>query len=293
MRKSLLVTVLLLVTLLTVSLGCKAPASFEVVSLDITPPETIAGTAVSIIAKVKNTGVSEGTYTATLTLDGVKVETKDIVVAPGATETVNFSLAKDKAGTYTLAVGELSSSLTLKQKLMAKEVELKYDSNKARDALSGRGGHIVDFSPPTTPFTIKTIKIAGILSTRADKGVENNTFDLQILDKNLKVIYTVTYPYSRFSSAAIAWVNFEIPDVEVNDNFNVHIYTQSPRWGLHIGADDSVLNEHSDATTKDSAGNILILAQWPFGSASENWFGDKSKVNWMIRVVGTVMVPQE
>lgn len=182
---------------------------------------------------------------------------------------------------------------TQKPPPVPKEVELKYDNNKSRDALSYTGGHIVDFSPPTTPFIVKTIRVAGFLSPKADKGVENKTFDLEILDKDLKVIYTVAYPYSRFSSTATSWVNFEVPDVNVNDKFYIHVYTQSPRYGLHIGADDSVVNEHSDVTSKDAAGNVLILAFWPYGPSSEYWFGDKSKVNWMIRVVGTTMVPQE
>jgi hypothetical protein len=142
-------------------------------------------------------------------------------------------------------------------------------------------------------FTITKLKIVGFLSPKADKGVENKTFDLQILDKDLKVIYTVTYPYSKFSSSAPTWTDFEVPDIKVNDKFYVHIYTLSPRYGLHIGADDSVANEHSNVTVKDAAGNIIISAQWPYGPASEYWFGDPKKVNWMIRVVGTTMVPQE
>jgi hypothetical protein len=176
---------------------------------------------------------------------------------------------------------------------VAKEVELKYDNGKARDGLSMRGGHIVDFSPPTTPFTITKLKIDGFLSIMADTGVENKTFDLEILDKDLKVIYTVTYHYSKFPFSRPAWEDFEVPDIKVDDIFYVHIYTQSPRYGLHIGADDSLANKHSNVTTKDAYGNILIVAQWPYGPSPDYWFGDKSKVNWMIRVVGTAMVPEE
>jgi hypothetical protein len=216
------------------------------------------------------------------------------VVAPGATETASFSLAKDKAGTYQVAIGEKSSSLMVGPKLVAKETELKYDKGAARDSLSIPGGHIVDFTPPAIPFTIKTIKIAGGVYDGGAGNIDElkkRSFDLQILDKDLKEIYTVTYPYSKFPSNSTAWINFEIPNVNVNDKFYVHIYTNSPRFGLHIGADDSIPNEHSEITARDNAGNVVILAAWYY--SRDYWFGDKSKVNWMIRVVGTGMVPQE
>jgi len=210
---------------------------------------------------------------------------------------VTFLLVKDTPGTYEVGIDELTASLTAKQKLIAKEFELKYDDGTARDALSfWNGGHVVDFEPPATPFIIKTIRIVGGLFDGGAGNIEEikkKNFDLEILDKNLNVIYTVTYPYAKFTSFAIAWSDFEIPDVEVGDKFYVNIHTMSPRYGLHIGADDSVKNEHSDVTVRNTPGNTVIPAWWPYGPTSEYWFGDKSKVNWMIRVVGTAMVPAE
>ena len=290
------VLLLALALLLTSSIvACAKPAEFELVSLDVTPSEVIAGDTVSVIAEVRNIGGTEGVYTAVLTVDGEEAETKDIAVTPEATEIVTFSLMTGKAGTYQVAIGELSSSLTVKQKLVAKEVELKYDDGEARDSISfWAGGHIVGFQPPDTPFIVKTVKIAGGLYDGGAGNIEEikkRNFDLEILDKDLKVIYTVTYPYDEFTSFATAWTSFELPDVEVHDAFYVNIHTVSPRYGLHIGADDSVVNEHSDVTARRSGGSTAILAQWPY--PSDWWFGDKSKVNWMIRVAGTIMVPIE
>jgi len=85
-----------------------SPAEFEVSLLDIKPPEAIAGETVSITAEVKNTGESEGSYTAVLSVDGATVETKEVTLAPGATEKVSFAFAKDAAGSYTIEVGGLS-----------------------------------------------------------------------------------------------------------------------------------------------------------------------------------------
>jgi len=293
-RTGLVVAVGLLVIVFAVALDCKAPSNFVVESLDITPPETTAGTTVSIIAKVRNSGGSEGKYTAALTVNGIKVEMKDILVAPGATETVGFSLVKNEAGSYQVTIGELSENFTVKFKLAVKEIELKYDKGQGRDSLSTSGGHIVDFSPPAIPFTIKTIKIAGLVTDGGSGSIDElkkRFFDLQILDKDLKNLYTVTCRYDKFPSDYAAWINFDIPDLIVSDKFYVHTYTNSPRFGLHIGADDSVPNEHSDITTRGEYAKAIISPIWPY--SRNYWFGDKSKVNWMIRVVGTCMVPQE
>jgi hypothetical protein len=296
MKNNLLQYLALALALLTLTAAgaCAKPAAFEVTSLDITPPEATAGETAIVTAEVSNIGGSEGTYTAVLTVDGATVETKDVTLAPSATETVTFSLVKDTPGTYQVGIGGLTSSLTVQERLVVKEVELKYDDGAARDSISADvpwlGGHIVEFSSPATPFTIKEVRIAGAISSSAT-GLEGKTFDVEIWDKNLEVLYSATYPYTKFPVDATTWIEFEVPDIEVTDKFYAHIYTDSTWPGLHIGADDSVVNEHSDCTIRTAEGVTLILAQWPYMATL--WFGDRSKVNWMIRVVGTAMMPED
>lgn len=297
MRKGFWLSVLLLATVLVLPTACKAPAEFEVASLDIVPPEVTAGDQVSVTVKVKNTGGSEGVYTAILTVDGATVETKEVAPALGASETVTFSLVKDTPGTYKIGIGGQTSSLTVKQKLVAKEFELKYDNGQARGYVSASvpwvGGHIVDFAPPATPFTIKKVRVAGVINPRAGV-VEGKTFDVEIWDKGQKVLHGATYPYTKFPVGAAAWVEFDVPNVEVNGRFYAHIYTDSP-WpgpGPYIGADDSITNEHSNTTIRTEKGAVRILEPWGY-QRDWGWFGDKRKVNWMIRVVGTAMVPAE
>lgn len=117
MRKSLWVSMLILAVVLILPSACArpAPAAFEVVSLNVTPTEVTAGDTVNVTVEVKNTGGSESVYTATLTVNGAKAETKDVTVAPGATEAVTFSLVKDKAGTYQLTICGSISSLRVKE----------------------------------------------------------------------------------------------------------------------------------------------------------------------------------
>ena len=301
MRKKVWANVLLLVAVLISLLACKAPAEFELMSLEVTPPEVTSGDPVSVTAGVKNIGGSEGVYNATLTVEGVEAETKEVTVAPGDTETITFSLLKDEAGSYQVAIGDLSSAFVVKEKepiSVAKEIELKYDDGDARDCISASPpiltGHLVNFTPSSIPFTIKKVQVYGGIY---GSGWEGKDFEVEIWGKDHKVLHGATYPVTKFPVAIefkveeSAWVDIEIPDIEVTDKFYVHVYTGTGRLqGIHVGADDSVVNEHSDVTVRTAGGTTRILAQWPY--LRTLWFGDKSKVNWMIRVVGTVMVAE-
>jgi hypothetical protein len=296
--------VLLLAMVLTVLPACKAPAEFEVTSLDVTPTEVTAGDTVSITADVKNIGGNEGVYAATLTIDGVEVETKNVTVAPGATETINFSLAKDKAGTYKIAVGERNLSLVVKEKkpvLVAKVVELKYDNDKPYEYLvSVDGGWLVDFLPPVTSFTIRKIRLFG------SRGSQERTFELEIWDKDHKELFKKAYPSSKFPIGTSApgneklavgatWVELEVPNIEVTDRFYVHIWNGPSFGGIHLGADGSVKNEHSAITIR-TAGITKEVESWAQSNFCLCWTflnWSKPKVNWMIRVVGTAMVSEE
>ena len=106
--------------------------------MDITPMKAVTGETVSITAVVENIGGSEGTYAAMLTMDGVLIEAKEVAVTPGSSKVVTFSLVKETTGTYEMAIGDLSSTLTVEEKLepSPKEVELKYDAGEIKTLTS-------------------------------------------------------------------------------------------------------------------------------------------------------------
>lgn len=286
MKKALLLTMALLMIVLASSVACTSGARFEVVSLDVAPSEVPAGETVTITANVTNTGGSEGTFNATLTVDGLEAATKNVTVAPGSTEVVTFALTKDEAGTYETGLGELTSTFTVVE---LQEIELKYDDGVARDWLSSGGGYLIDFVPPETPFTIKTVRIFGALF---GSGWEGQKFDVEIWDNQRTALHASVHEVTLFIEWPPAtWVDIEVPDVEVLDRFYVHVWTGTGRLqGIHVGADDSVLNEHSNGTTSTYRG-IEEWAWWPYHPSL--WFGDKSKVNWMIRVLGTTSAPAD
>jgi hypothetical protein len=245
-----------------------------------------------LTARVANTSDIQGVYTTILSVDGTEADRKDLTMAAGSTQTVVFKFTPVANGGHIIKVGALELNLAVK-KTVQKEIELKYDSGTPRDALSVDGGYAVDFSPPAAPMIIKQVNIAAMFSPKADKSPVNNSFDLEILNKGMKPIYAATYPYNQFSSTAVDWATFSIPDVHVDDQFYVIVYTKSPLYALYMGADDSILNEHSNLASRDADGNVQIASQWLIGTGRQNWFADKSKVNWMIRVVGVAQVPED
>jgi hypothetical protein len=109
-RIALLGTLMLVILLLLLTPGCKT-ARFEVTAVDISPAEVASGVPAMVKADVENIGEAEGTYKATLTIDGAEVETKEVAVAPGTKETLVFSVIREAPGTYQVGVGGLASTL--------------------------------------------------------------------------------------------------------------------------------------------------------------------------------------
>ena len=91
----------------------EAPPQFDVVSLNIVPPEVTAGETATIWAEVRNSGGSEGTYDAALTVDGAEAERQSAALGPGKTVTLTFPLVEDEPGYYEIAVGNRSTTLAV------------------------------------------------------------------------------------------------------------------------------------------------------------------------------------
>ena len=93
-------------------------AAFTMSNLVISPQQAFPGREVSIMCNVANTGEVDGFYPVSLKIDGVQVDSKDVPVPAGATQTVSFSLARETSGTYNVAVGGLSGTLVISEGLL-------------------------------------------------------------------------------------------------------------------------------------------------------------------------------
>jgi hypothetical protein len=92
-----------------------APAAITASSLSISPREVDIGETVTISVLVANTGEEEGSYTVTLKINGVVKQTRELILAGGASETATFAVAEDEAGTYSVDVDGLTGSFAVRE----------------------------------------------------------------------------------------------------------------------------------------------------------------------------------
>jgi len=114
----------LTVVVLVTSVACGAPpqkptGEFEVVSLDAAPSEVSIGEEVKITAKIVNIGEAQGTYTAVLMINDVELERKDVVIPAQDSAIMTFSVVKNEAGTYRLAIDDVTASLSVSDPMQA------------------------------------------------------------------------------------------------------------------------------------------------------------------------------
>jgi len=90
------------------------PADLVVSGLTISPTQVDAGQAVSISVQVANKGDLAGSYKLTLKINNTAVDTRDISVAGGTTQTVYFTSTQSTGGTYNVDVNGLTGTFTVK-----------------------------------------------------------------------------------------------------------------------------------------------------------------------------------
>lgn len=110
--------VMALMTLVISLPACKqASPGFEVLSLDIMPPEVKIGERVTIRAELRNVRVSRQTYNVPLMVNGVAQDRKTVTLRSGTTEVVEFSLIRYRAGSYKISIGDKSAILEVQAPL--------------------------------------------------------------------------------------------------------------------------------------------------------------------------------
>jgi hypothetical protein len=93
-----------------------APAKFSISNLSLSPSEVQIGQSITITALVGNSGKLAGTCKVTLKIDNIAVETKKVKVAGGTSQKVTFVVAKEMAGSYSVAIDGLSGTFTVTEK---------------------------------------------------------------------------------------------------------------------------------------------------------------------------------
>jgi hypothetical protein len=97
------------------------PAEFQVTELVINPVSVLADEIVDISVKVTNVGEASGSYTVSLKIDDVIIETRDVTLSGGATEVVKFEVTETNLGTHTVEIGDQSGSFSVEAPVTASE----------------------------------------------------------------------------------------------------------------------------------------------------------------------------
>ncbi|MBI2328285.1 MAG: hypothetical protein HYU85_01320 [Chloroflexi bacterium] len=92
----------------------KGTADFGVSELAITPAEVATGEGVTIKALVTNRGDVAGSYKVTLRIDNEVAASAVVTLPGGASEEVIFTIAKDVAGSYAVAVDGLAGTFVVR-----------------------------------------------------------------------------------------------------------------------------------------------------------------------------------
>ena len=138
------------------------PAAFTISSLSISPTEVDIKETLTISIVVTNIGNLSGNYEVTLKIDDVVVETQEVTVAGGASQTVPFTTAKDATGTYTVDVNGLSGTFTVK----AKEVEVEVEEEvPAKPAAFTIGALTIS---PTKVYIGESVVISVVVTNTGD-----------------------------------------------------------------------------------------------------------------------------
>jgi len=286
-------------------LQCAKPPEFEVVSIDVVPKEIYIGEPASITATIKNIGGCEGIFPVNLMVNGSAIQTKLVAIKPGENEIVNFTITQNKSSEYNIQIGTLNTNLIVKKNIEKKNIELKYDDGIAdfTNLAYIKGGYIIDFMPPAIPFTIKSVKIYAHFLNRDSNDIEGETIDLQILTRDLVVLYSKKYPLSEFPRDSLPqkhyWKEFAVPDITIQDMFYIHINSYSQKivdiaknfpsrfsapWGLVIAMNNNTEDIHSTVTTMENNGTITLATRtWLMQHLSSAYLYN----NFMIRINGT------
>lgn len=182
------------------------------------------------------------------------------------------------------ALGDTVTATTQLGSLQNQEgTELRHDDGEVDMQCSyGPRGHAVFFSNDMK-LNINGIRICG-----ARCGDVTREFEIEIWDDNLKTLYSAAYEYTDFFSDThpprmdnkyLKWVTIDVPDVKVNGNFYVAIFTDS-RFdsGIVIGR---------DSDTK--SGNSFIANKYQ----NELLERCQDNADWMIRAMVDITVTEE
>lgn len=212
-------------------------AAFEVGPLSVVRNGVGIGEAATVSTSVTNTGGIQGTYSAVLTVDGKQAGQKDVAIGPGASESVSFQVTESVPGGYKLEIDGSTATLNVYQW----PVSLQYDLGNAYGeslSLSNDYGHMVHFTPPTTPFKIQSIDVYVQASVVKDTDWDNRFVTVRIWNSGrTQQLWSTDLPWRYFrNDVGSFWKTIQVPNVSADGDFYVEIVTHSDQFQGEMAA---------------------------------------------------------
>jgi hypothetical protein len=91
------------------------PAEFQLVSLEVTPKILAFGDEATATVQVCNTGEVEGCYTCILEIADLTMNSKEVTLAGGASDTVSLTFIPNKVGLHEVMIGELTQTIEVRR----------------------------------------------------------------------------------------------------------------------------------------------------------------------------------
>lgn len=235
---------------LTRTLVVLRPAEFEVQSITVDPAEAGPGELVLLAVDVKNVGDIEGTYAASLTIDGEIAETRDVWVASGTTETLTFAVFFEAVGSYDLEVGGQSQTLLV--------VPVEFDLSKAIDKMPEFYTQELDddirlqYYELVSGLSLDAQKwIASTGRFLEDKSLDSNEVDLlRVLSAKEDPLFYLTMPKIMYGISS-----YDVSSVERDDT--------SPEDYMYLRDDVEELEKRGllPGAAKESLDRIVTLSE--------------------------------
>jgi hypothetical protein len=271
-------------------------ADFEVGALSVVRNGVSIGEAAKVSTTVTNTGGVQGTYNAVLTIDGKQAEQKDVSIDPGASQSVSFQVTENSPGSYKLEIGGSTAMLNVYQWPISLQYDLGNTYGEAL-SLSNDYGHIVRFTPPTTPFTIQSINAYVQASVSTDSDWDNRFVTVRIWNSSrTQQLWSIDLPWRDFRiDVGSFWQTIPVPNIRTDGDFYVEIVTHSTQfqgemaawsWGpevrpaLFLGYDRPNPYQGSTISSTETRSGISEMGQ-PVEVPAKY-----QGINWLIRVEG-------
>jgi hypothetical protein len=175
------------------------------------------------------------------------------------------------------------------------EGELGYDDGEVDGyASSDSNGFAVFFSND------RKLNICGIKTCGARYDGATRKFDVDIWDKNLNTLYSASCNYTDFFPESytpleysdLKWVTINVPNIEVNGNFYVAVFTYGGPFSWYKGTYELPTHKGGIVTGRDSdteSGNSFVVGKTPNRIVDwetiTTWDLHQENTDWMIHVV--------